>query len=210
MTPRRRYDTSSRLAAAADRRERVLAVARRRFLASGYAGTPLAGIAEEAQVSPEFIHKAFGGKGGLVRAIHDESVLGSGSVPAPERSDDVQRTAEDLRSVLRRFGSLSAEVAPLVAPILLLIREAAAAGDATMAALWEQVQAERLARMRENADRLHGRGLLPGSVSPLHAADVFWAMTSAELYQQLVLQRGWTAEAYGRFISASLIATLAQ
>ena len=208
MTAGRAYDATSRLARAAERRAAVLAVARRRLLADGYARTSLAAIATESQVSPEYIHKAFGGKAGLVRAIHDESLGGSERVPAPDRSEDLQATAPDLATVLRGFGALSADVAPLVAPIELLIREAAAAGDPVMIALHEQVQADRLTRMRENAARLDRRGLLPATVPPAHAADVFWTMTSPELYEQLVRGRGWTPEAYGAFIGTCLIAAL--
>ncbi|HEY8318804.1 MAG TPA: helix-turn-helix domain-containing protein [Amnibacterium sp.] len=208
MSGGRTYDATSRLARAAERRARVLDVARRRLLADGYARTSLAAIATEAQVSPELIHKVFGGKAGLVRAIHDESLGGSQRVPAPERSEELQASAPDLAAVLRGFGALSADVAPLVAPIELLIREAAAAGDPAMTVLHEQVQADRLIRMRENAARLAGRGLLAATVPPEHAADVFWTLTSPELYEQLVRARGWTPAAYGAFIGTCLVAAL--
>jgi AcrR family transcriptional regulator len=208
MTAGRTYDATSRLARAAERRATVLGVARRRLLADGYARTSLAAIAAEAHVSPELIHKAFGGKAGLVRAIHDESLSGSEQVPAPDRSEDLQASAPDLAAVLRGFGALSADVAPLVAPVELLIREAAAAGDPAMVALQEQVRADRLTRMRENAARLAGRGLLPETVPPERAADIFWTMTSPELYEQLVRGRGWTPEAYGAFVATCLVAAL--
>jgi AcrR family transcriptional regulator len=208
MTAGRTYDATSRLARAAERRATVIEVARRRLLADGYGRTSLAAIAAESHVSPELIHQAFGGKAGLVRAIHDESLGGSERTPAPDRSEDLQASAPDLAAVLRGFGALSAEVAPLVAPIELLVREAAATGDAAMVALHAQVGADRLTRMRENAERLARRGLLPPTVPADRAADVFWTMTSPELYEQLVRGRGWTAEAYGAFIGTCLIAAL--
>src|SRR4051794_30405400 len=57
----------------------------------------------------------------------------------------------DPRLVIQNWGVLTAEVAPRVAPILLLIRSAAAAADPEMASLREEVDRERLTRMELNA-----------------------------------------------------------
>jgi len=186
----------------------VLDIARRRFLADGYAATSLGAIAREAGVSPEFIHKAFDGKAGLVRAIYEKSLLGSGSIPAPQRSDDAQAHETDAADLMHRFGSFTAEVAPLGAPLLRVIQDAAAGGDATMVALLEEVQRARYERMLHNARQVAARGFLPPGVSAERAADVFWAVTALELYESLVLRRGWSPAEFGRFVGDVLAATL--
>jgi len=40
------------------------------------------------------------------------------------------------------------------------------------------------------------------------ARDVLWTCSSPELYDLLVLRRGWSLERYGRFIADSMIAAL--
>jgi AcrR family transcriptional regulator len=121
---RRRYDSSNRQADAAARRRAVLASARELFLRDGFAATTVAAVADEAGVSAEAVYKYFGGKSGLVRALYDQAILGEGPVPAEYRSDHLRGCA-DPREVVRGWARLSMEVAPRVAPILLLVRDAA-------------------------------------------------------------------------------------
>ena len=40
------------------------------------------------------------------------------------------------------------------------------------------------------------------------ATDVLWTYSSPELYELLVLRRGWSVERYGRFIADAMIAAL--
>ena len=107
-------------------------------------------------MSAETIYKAFGGKPGLVRAICEEALGGEGPVPAETRSDELQASEPDPRKIIRGWGRLSAEVAPRVSPILLLLR-AAAFTDPEMASLRAEIEASRLTRMTRNARTLAGR-----------------------------------------------------
>jgi AcrR family transcriptional regulator len=205
---RRAYDAEGRRLRAAERRAHVLATARRRFLENGYGGTSLPVIARDAGVSVEYIHKTFEGKAGLVRAIYDESLRGTGEVPAYQRSDDAQAHEADAHALFRRFGVLLTEVTALVSPIQRLMRDAAAGGDRTMVALWREVQDRNYVRMRQNAQRVADRGFLREGVTVEHAADVFWAFTSADLYESLVLERSWEPERFAEFVSRSFAAAL--
>jgi AcrR family transcriptional regulator len=205
---RRTYDASRRRAKAAERREAVLDIARRRFLAEGYGTTSLAAIAEDAGVSLEYLHKSFGGKAGLVRAIYERSLLGTGPTPAPQRSDSAQATEHGARELFARFGAFVGEVAPLAAPMQLLIRDAAAGGDASMTALLQEVESQRYDRMLHNARQVAARGFLPPGRTAERAADVFWAITGPELFESLVLRRGWSNEDFGRFVGESLAGAL--
>jgi hypothetical protein len=98
-------------------------------------------------------------------------------------------------------------VAPRVAPILLLIRTAAAI-DPDMAALHEEVVQEQLTRMEHNARHLFERGDLRQDVSLAHARDVMLVYSSPELYELLVLRQGWPLRRYGDFVAQGLIAAL--
>lgn len=203
----RRYDASRRQARAAAKRENILDVARRLLLEHGYSATTVPTIAAEAEVSAETVYKAFGGKAGLVRALWLRGLEGRGSVPAPVRSDALSSEEPDPIAVLHGWGRLTTEVAPEVAPILLLVR-AAAAGDAEMADLLTQADDQRRARMRSNARQLQRRGWLRRGITLAQATDVLWTYSSTELYDLLVNKSGWPADRYGRFIGDALAAAL--
>jgi AcrR family transcriptional regulator len=207
VNPKRRYDSSRRRQQALRTREAVLEAAQRLFLAAGYAGTTVAAIAGAADVSVETIYKAFGGKPGLVRAIWDRGLEGEGPVPAETRSDHMRSIERDPRRVLEAWGTLTAEVAPRVAPILLLIRNAAAA-DPDMAALLEEADRARLTRMEHNVRDLYERGDLRRGVTFEEARDVLWVYSSPELFELLVSHRRWPLERYGRFVAQGMVAAI--
>jgi AcrR family transcriptional regulator len=204
---KRRYNATRRRARAANTQNTILDVARRQFLEHGYAGTSVAHIAAEADTSVETVYKAFGGKSGLVRALWERGLGGRGAVPAPERSDLMSSTETDPVRVLQGWGKLTTEVAPDVAPIMLLVRGAAAA-DPDMAALFAEAEDQRRNRMRDNARRLQQRRWLRPGISLAQATDILWTYSSAELYDLLVLKSGWPAKRYGEFIGSALIAAL--
>jgi AcrR family transcriptional regulator len=202
---KRRYDSGARRARAEEVRESLVAAARRMLLTEGYAATTIARIAQECGVSADSVYKRFGGKPGLVRAVVEQALRGEGSVPAEARSDALP--AGDLQQLLVGWGGLSAEVSPRVAPILLLVR-AAAEHDPTMAVLARELEAERLTRMTANARRVSAAGHLPVALTVGGLADLLWTYSSPELYELLVLKRGWDLARYSAFISSGLAGQL--
>jgi AcrR family transcriptional regulator len=206
---RRRYDSSRRRDQARETRRVVLAAAHEQFLREGYAATTVATVATAAGVSVETVYKAFGNKPGLVKAVFDVAIAGDDEpVPIMER-DMVQRNiAEpDPRVKLADYARFVAEVAPRVGPIQFLIREAAAS-DTGAAAVWAEMQEERLFGMAMFAQHLAEGGHLRDGVSADEARDVLWVHNSVELWELLVRQRGWSDERYGEWIGHQLVAAL--
>lgn len=206
-TLRRPYDSSRRRAQAAKTREEILAVATSRFLADGYAATTLRSIAREAGVSVETIHKAFGGKAGLLRAMWVKGLEGEGPVPAEQRSDALRVATTDPYELINGWARFVAELSPHGAPIILLIRSAAAV-DPEMRALLAETEAQRLRRMEENARMLYERGDLRPEITLERARDVLWTYSSAELYELLVLKRSWSPEEHAAFVARGIAAAL--
>ncbi|WP_433157687.1 TetR/AcrR family transcriptional regulator [Kribbella sp. CA-247076] len=204
---KRPYDSSGRLAQAEHNRAAVLDAAERQFLDRGYAATTVATVAREAGVSVETVYKAFGAKAGLVRAIYERGLTGRGPVPAYQRSDEMRAEEADPRTVMRKWGVLTTEVASVVTPIRLLMRSAAAT-DAEMAALLEESDDERLERMRHHARFLKARGWLRAGVTVPEATDILWTCSSVELYELLVLKRGWSARRFAQYLTDFMISTL--
>ncbi|WP_022887141.1 TetR family transcriptional regulator [Glaciibacter superstes] len=204
----RSYDATGRRARAVANRERVLEVARTLFLHDGYGATTIAAIAASAGVSAESVYKSFGGKSGLVSAIHERSLLGEGEVSAEQRSDLAQVEETSGFALMHRLGELASEVAPLVAPVVRLIQDAAAGGDPAMRELLREIEQSRYQRMLRNARVVAERGILAYGLSVDQAADVMWAYTAPEFYENLVVNRAWTRTQFGEFIARGLAAAL--
>ena len=204
---KRRYDSSGRQAQARRNREAVLDAAGRQFLANGYPTSTIAAIAAEAGVSVETVYKSFGSKSGLVRAIYERGLTGHGPVPAYQRSDQMRTNETNPRTIMREWGLLTTEVASVVTPIRLLMRSAAAT-DPDMAALLKDSDHERLTRMRHHARFLAERGHLRDGVTVAEATDILWTCSSVEIYDLLVLQRGWSPPRFARFTADFMITSL--
>jgi len=204
---KRAYDASLRRAQARLSRDRIIEVARARFLQDGYGPTTISAIAEDAGVSVDTIYKSFGGKPGLVRALTARALEGAGPVPAEQRSEELQARERDPRKLISGWGVFVTEVAPLAAPILLLLRDAAGSHP-ELKALLEEVRDDRLRRMTDNARRFAAAGHLRPGLTVADAADVMWAYTSPELYELLVLYRAMPLRTFGRFVADALIAAL--
>ena len=74
--------------------------------------------------------------------------------------------------------------------------------------VWAELQAERLKGMTLFARALHDDGHLRPEISANEARDVLWTCNSAELFQLLVLERGWSPKRYGRWVADALISAL--
>ena len=204
---RRKYNSVARRAAASRNRDSILDAAEKKFLGQGYFTTTVAEIAADAGVSAETLYKTFGGKPGVVHAIYTRRLAGTGPVAAYERSDEIRLHETDPFSLMKKWGALTAEVASALTPILLLVRSAAAT-DENMAALQAESNQQRLERMRHNALFLEDRGFLRKDVTVDEAVDVMWLCSSPELYDLLVLQRGWSIERFGGFVASSMTSAL--
>lgn len=205
--PRRRYNSSGRQAQARRSRETILDAAQRQFLDTGYGATTVAAIAAEADVSVETVFKAFGGRSGLVRAIYDRAVRGQEPDSAYARSDAMRARETDPETIMLRWGELTTEVAARLTPIRLLIR-AAAVTDPEITALLADADVERLQRMHHHAEFLAERGYLRDGMTTAKAADVLYTCSSLEIYDVLVLQRGWPLPEFARFVADFMITAL--
>ena len=207
--PRRRYDSTGRRARAQQTRAEICDAARRLFEERGYGPTTIADIARSASVSPETIFKAFGSKSALLGAVVTAAVRGDAEATPLRRRPviDAIRAEQDPRRQLAMYGALLADVNPRLAPLVRVLREAAS-GDPDTAAALEALNANRLDGMSEFAGLLYDRGALRSGVSKAEARDVLWTLNSPELYQLLVLERGWSARRYGKWVAEQLAAAL--
>ncbi|MGB7818950.1 MAG: TetR/AcrR family transcriptional regulator [Ornithinibacter sp.] len=193
----RRYDATTRRAQAESRREAILAAARDLMLRDGYAATTIGSIATAAAVSAETIYKAFAGKPGLVRALYQQALEGAGREPAEQRSNRLRETATG-HELVAGWAELAREVAPHVAPLAILLRDAAVL-DPGARSLVEEMEHARLLRMRNNARALRATGDVRPGLSQRDIADTLYAVSSSEMFELLVMRRGWSSKRFARF-----------
>jgi AcrR family transcriptional regulator len=180
----------------------MLDSARGLFLRSGFASTTVAAIASEAGVSQETVYKTFGGKTGLVEALYRQGLLGRGPVPAYQRSDSL-RTNPDPYDVTYGWSRLAMEVGPAISPLYLLVRDAALV-DPGLGDLLREMDDDRYVRMTENARYLDEAGHLRDGVDLETAADLMWSVTSPEMFELLVVRRGWSLERWADYIYSTV------
>lgn len=202
---KRQYDASARRARAERVRQTLVDTASETLLRDGYAATTITNLAQTCGVSAESVYKRFGGKAGLVRAVVTQALQGVGPVAAELRSDTL--SAGDLGSLVRGWGRLASEVAPRVAPIVLLI-DAAAEHDPEIAELRDEIDDARRLRMTNNARRIADAGHLPDGISIEQAGDILWTYSSPQVYDLLVLRSGWNLDQYANFIADGVTAHL--
>jgi len=204
---KRRYDASRRQEQARENRRRVLDAARRLFLERGYADAAMPEIAKAAGVSVQTVYKTFANKATLLKAVFDVSVAGDDEpVPMAERDVIAAIQAEpDAARKITMYLEHFAQTAPRTVPLQLLARDAAGA-DHAAADVWAQMRREMLTAMTYFSADLAATGQL--RVAQEEARDILWTCHSPEVYELLVLERGWPVERYGRFLTDTVISAL--
>ena len=211
VKPKRAYDSTRRREQAAATRAEILEAARRLFEGQGYARTTMAAIAKEAGVALKTVYLAFDTKAGLLRALWNALLRGGDDAPPitdhpwyremvaerdPERQ--LRLNARNARAGKERIGGIYQVV------------RAAAGEDPDAAALWSRIQTDYHANQRAVAESLRAKRALARGLSVDRAADILWTINHPDVWQLLVVERGWTPEQYERWCADSACAQLLQ
>jgi hypothetical protein len=114
--------------------------------------------------------------------------------PDPERQ--LRLTARNSRRVKLRIG-----------PVIEAIRSAAPL-DPDIAALWERIQTEFHDNQRTIVEKLHEKNALRPGLDVDRAADILWLINNPDVWQLLVVRRGWTPEQYEQWCGDILCSQL--
>ena len=204
-TPKRGYDSSGRQAQARATRARIREAAAELFVTQGYAGTSIAAIARAAGVAPQTVYGAFGAKSMILKEAIEVTLAGGDEpIPVFDR-DDAQRAvrattageaADALARQCRRIFERTAD--------LLHAGDIAALDEPEIAAMAKGGAEGRLQDMRRTIDELAAKGFLREGVTPDHAGDVVWALSSPSVYRSCIHDRGWTPDRYERWLRDAL------
>lgn len=137
---KRPYHAPRRAAAAAQTRESILLAAKKQFEARGWAGTTIAQVAGDANVSPKTIEALFGTKAALLVAVVDYSIRGdSTDLPMVRRhAAQAVDAAPDAATMLERHIEYSTPISARSAHIARVV-ESAADSDKQVAKLWSRM-----------------------------------------------------------------------
>src|SRR5690349_13015594 len=205
VSPQRR-NSPLRQAQAAATRLRIVEAARTEFEARGYEGTRIEDVAARAGVAVPTVYKAFTNKRTLLTAAVTTAMTGGPGGPVDRQAwFQEQLDASTAQLQLQLIARNTRRLNDRAAHLLELVRTTAAR-DSEIAALWHDINNERLARARTSAQRLAAKATLRASVP--EAAHTLWALTIPELYILHVTESGRRPDAYQHWLADMLIAAL--
>jgi AcrR family transcriptional regulator len=199
---KRRYDSTTRRAAAEQTRRSILESARQLFLENGYAATTMPDIARSAGVALDTVYATVGTKAELFKLLVETSLSGREEAVAADERDYVRAIREEPNAArkLEIYANALADIQPRLAPLFQALQTAAPL-DADLSALWQDISTRRAANMRLLAKNLTATGCVRPELTEAVVADVLWSMNSPEFYLLLVAQRGWSAGQFGSWLA---------
>ena len=207
--PSKRYASEVRDDQARRTRRAIVTAAHDLFLAQGYAATTIDGIAQAAHVSRRTVFNSVGGKAALLKLALDWAVAGDDEPIAMADRPAVKaiQAEPDPRKALMLWVQTVAGVSARSSPIGEVL---IAAADVDPAAAELLAEASRNRQFGATAFIRYLASLdgLAAGMTEQRAADLCWALMDGHLYRLLVIQRGWSAAEFTRWLSGSLTAAL--
>lgn len=199
----RKYSSPVRERQASQTRNNILDATQRLFLERGYAKTTIEAIAHEAGVAKQTVYAVFRSKRGIVAGLMDRAILTESLYELFDRTLE----AQDVQEALRLTAALVFQVHESKSPVFELLRGAGVL-DPELA----HIENESRCNHRDEHEAhvrflLKGRQLKEGVTLDM-ALDVFWCLTSGEVYRMLVHERGWSGENYVRWLHLMLASSL--
>lgn len=183
----------------------VIDAAQRLFVERGYGPTTVDAISAASDVPPATVYRLFVSKLGILRALIDRSVAGSDdAAPLADQPAAQELFADpDPARRLAGFAAICSEVNARTEPLYRIL-VSAAESDPDAASLLTERTRHRSAGQDQIARSLAEAGSLTPGLSERDAADIIHALMSPEVYQLLVIDRGWTPRRYEHWLAQTL------
>lgn len=190
-------------------RAAVIDAAAREFTARGYGATTIEAISAASDVPPATIYRLFAGKLGILKGVLDTSIAGDDEAVAVLQRPEVQ-AAVDAAEPRRRLAGFVAVTASINTRIQAVYRVLTVAADADPGAreVLDIIDEQRARGQGEVVRALARDGALRPGLRPGEAGDIVHALMSPEVYRMLVVDRGWPADRYERWLTDTLAAQL--
>ncbi|MGW5364608.1 TetR/AcrR family transcriptional regulator [Actinopolymorpha pittospori] len=177
----------------------ILTAARGLFAEHGYARTPIRLIAQQAGVAPQTIYAHFGSKAGVLSGLVD---LLDEEAGIPDLVAESAGT-NDPGDLLGLLAKASRQVRERCGDIVAILRTGSAV-DPDIAA----TEAEVARRNRLGVEMVVERVREAGRPVNARAADIAVALMSADVFDSLVTEAGWSYDDYEAWLKHTLMTTL--
>lgn len=194
---------SSKERALADTRIRILEAALKRVSRRNGADVTMAEIAQAAGVSRQAVYLHFADRTELL-------------VSLAQYVDERRGLSAKLRAITEAPNGVAAALAllalqatdnPELWPIARAF-EAVRRSDPAAERGWQDRLSNRLQGCRAIVARLEREGSLRRGLDPDAAADLLWTLTSLRMWEDLVVERGWSADRYRSYVGALIVGGL--
>jgi AcrR family transcriptional regulator len=170
-------------------------------------GAPRASMAEIAQaagISRQAVYMHYGTREALLTALNQHLCDHFGV------AEELQRIAASATGIeaLRASASFQARLYPKVWAVVRALETAQGNNDEDAERVWQAQLRNDLAGCKITVERLEREKLLKPELDVDTATDLLWALTSIPLWEELVLQRNWSAQRYEQHVANLLIAAL--
>ena len=194
---------SSRRTSRPPARSRILDAALALIVKSGAADVTMAEIAKAARISRQALYLHFSDRATLLLALVEYVDQRRGLDAAIQRLV----AAPDGTAAIREVVALQARMNPGVWGVARAV-DAVRRRDKAAQRSWQDRHAHRLKGARMIVARLLREGTLNPQFDGDTAADLLWNLTSLRTWEDLVLERGWSAQKYQKHLNALLMGAL--
>lgn len=186
-----------------DTRGKILAAALAHIRRRGGADVSLGEIARAARLSRQAIYLHFADRADLMIALirYVDELRG-----LPQKLGRIRDAPSGLAAI-REMVRLQALDNPGLWPIARMF-DAVRRQDPEVEQSWQDRLQERLKGCRAIVGRLEAEKSLRPGMDPATAADILWTVTSLRMWEDLVLQRNWSAEQYQDHVYRMLLDSL--
>jgi AcrR family transcriptional regulator len=183
--------------------DRILDAALALIKKRGDARVTMADIAAAAKISRQAVYLHFADRADLLVAL-------------VRHADQQRNLAQEIQKItdapsgaaaLREMAALQARMNPGIWAAARAV-DAVRRLDPAAERSWQDRLEHRLAGARQIVARLQAENNLRPNLDPAAAADLLWSITSLRMWEDLVLQRGWSAAQYEARITELLSISL--
>ncbi len=201
----RPYDGAARQARTRRTRAAVVEAARALFVERGYAATTIEAISDRSDTPQATVYRLFSSKLGILKAVLDVSVGGDDQAVAMLDRPQVRSLLadENPKTQLAGFAALVREVMGRVGLVHRVLADAARSDQDAGVLLADIAQQRHEGQRRIARSLAHANALQPG-LRERDAADIIHALASPEVHGLLVIDRGWSADRYEKWLSSIL------
>jgi len=156
-------------------------------------------VAREAGVAYQTVFSRFRGKLQLALELCSSELMHAGEAVGMLAA---ARDAGDPETCLRAVGAFARRLYEPCAEVLRFMRES---GDPDLISRYREIGARRLQLLSELGPQLERTGRLRPGLSGGQAIDLVWAMAGPEVYEGLVIDRGWAPQQLESWLGTSLV-----